>query len=178
MALIDDLLDLSRVESGKLEMNFTAVDLADVASETVRILHDEAAAHKVTVRTSFASSLPRVVADQKSLQQVMINLASNAIKFTEPGGKVIVAAHISPEGELTLTCNDNGIGMTPEQVRDAMQPYKRITTQGRETPGTGLGLPLAKALTEANRARFEITSEPGAGTLVEIIFPTNRVLAS
>jgi PAS domain S-box-containing protein len=178
MALIDDLLDLSRIESGKLDLNFAAIDLSDLTEHAIRMVRDEAADRHVTIRKSFAANLPRVVADQKSMHQVMLNLISNAIKFTEAGGKVIISAHTNPDGELILTFNDNGIGMSAEQIRDAMQPYKRITTQGRETSGTGLGLPLAKALTEANRARFELTSEPGEGTLVEVTFPTTRVLSA
>ncbi len=178
MALIDDLLDLSRIESGKLELSFAAVDLVDIVEHAMRMLQEDATLQQVILRKSFGQNLPRVVADQKSMHQVILNLISNAIKFTEPGGQVIVSAGTNAEGELTLTINDNGIGMNAEQVRDALQPYKRITTQGRETQGTGLGLPLARALAEANRAHFELTSEPGEGTLVEITFPTTRVLAA
>jgi signal transduction histidine kinase len=107
----------------------------------------------------------------------MLNLLSNAIKFTDPGGQVIISASVAPSGEFTLHMKDTGIGMNTAQMQDALEPFKRVETTGRETEGTGLGLPLTKALVEANRAKFTLSSERGQGTLIEITFPTTRVLA-
>jgi signal transduction histidine kinase len=84
---------------------------------------------------------------------------------------------VAPSGELTVKLKDTGIGMNAAQILDAFEPFKRVETAGRETQGTGLGLPLTKALVEANRAKFELSSEQGQGTLIEITFPTTRVLA-
>jgi signal transduction histidine kinase len=111
------------------------------------------------------------------MRQVLLNLLSNALKFTDPGGQVIVSAQLMPKGELVLRVKDTGIGMTAEQLRTALEPFQRVVTEGRDVPGTGLGLPLTKALVEANRAGFAISSEPRKGTLVEVTFPTPRVLA-
>jgi signal transduction histidine kinase len=102
---------------------------------------------------------------------------SNAIKFTDPGGQVIVSAQTSQSGELKLRVKDTGIGMTAPELKEAMEPFRRVTTDGRDRQGTGLGLPLTKALAEANRTSFAISSEPRKGTLVEITFPVTRVLA-
>ena len=96
---------------------------------------------------------------------------------TDPGGQVIVSAQMTPVGELKLRVKDTGLGMSEEEIKDALEPFRRVTTEGREAPGTGLGLPLTKALAEANRTTFTISSEPRKGTLVEITFPTTRVLA-
>ena len=177
LSMINDLLDLSKIESGKLELNFTAVNLADCFQEAQRLLQEQATRARVVVRKSFAADLPRVVADQQAIKQVLVNLLSNAIKYTDAGGQVIVSARLQNLGALVLTLQDTGIGMGKAELDRALQPFMRVATPGRERPGTGLGLPLTKALVEANRASFTISSDPGKGTLIEIVFPTTRVLA-
>ena len=177
LSLINDLLDLAKVEAGKLELNFTAVNLSDVADHALRMLQEPAGVARVVMRKSFADGLPPVVADLRSMRQILINLVSNAVKFTEAGGQVIVSADMLASGELALRVRDTGIGMDAGELAAALEPFARVETEGRSREGTGLGLPLTKALTEANRARFEISSEPRKGTLVEVIFPTTRVLA-
>lgn len=177
LSLINDLLDLSKIEAGKMELNFTAVNIVDATEEAMRLLQDSATRGRVLVRKSFPDRLPRVVADLRAMRQVMQNILSNAIKYTNPGGQVIVSAQIAKSGELIMRIKDTGIGMNADQVKDSLEPFKRVDTVGRDTQGTGLGLPLTKALVEANRAKFNIASEPGQGTLIEITFPTTRVLA-
>jgi PAS domain S-box-containing protein len=177
LSLIDDLLDLSRIEAGKLDLDFAAINLAEISNDAIKMLQGEASTRNVVLRSSFAKGLPQIVADKRSMRQVLLNLVSNAVKFTEAGGQVIVSAMSQPDGCLVLRVKDTGIGMAADQVKSALEPFKRIPTEGRETKGTGLGLPLAKALVEANRATLSLTSELGSGTLAEIVFPTNRVLA-
>lgn len=177
LSLINDLLDLSKVEAGKLELNFTSVALPDVVDQAIKMVQEQATAARVILRRTMPGDLPNVVADQRSMSQVMLNLLSNAIKFTEPGGQVIISAQLTKAGELKLRVKDTGLGMTEAEIKEALEPFRRITTDGRNVPGTGLGLPLTKALAEANRAQFDISSEPRKGTLVEITFPTTRVLA-
>jgi PAS domain S-box-containing protein len=177
LSLINDLLDLSKVEAGQLELNFTSVNLSDTADNAIKMLQEAATGARVVIRKAMPSDLPNVVADQRSMRQIMLNILSNAIKFTDPGGQVIVSAQMNKTGELKLRVKDTGIGMNAEQLRDALEPFKRVVTAGREVQGTGLGLPLTKALAEANRTKFEISSEPRKGTLIELTFPTTRVLA-
>lgn len=177
LSLIDDLLDLSKVEAGKLELNFTAVSLGEVAEHAMKLLAEQATAARVVMRKSFPADLPNVVADLRSMRQVMLNLLSNAIKFTDAGGQVVISAQLLGSGELKLRVKDSGIGMDEDQLRNALEPFRRVATEGREVKGTGLGLPLTKALVEANRAGFQLSSEPRKGTLAEITFPTTRVLA-
>ena len=177
LSLIDDLLDLSKVEAGKLELNFTAVNLGEVAEHAMKLLAEQATAARVVMRKSFPADLPNVVADLRSMRQVMLNLLSNAIKFTDAGGQVVISAQLLGSGELKLRVKDSGIGMDEDQLRNALEPFRRVVTEGREVKGTGLGLPLTKALVEANRAGFQLLSEPRKGTLAEITFPTTRVLA-
>lgn len=177
LALVNDLLDLSKVEAGKMELDFTAVNVADVVDHVLRLLGEEASRANVVVRKSLGAGLPRVVADLRALRQVLLNLISNAIKYTDAGGQVIVSTIIDDTGELVLRVKDNGIGMTAAQLQDSLRPFTRVQSSGRERQGTGLGLPLSKALVEANRAQFTLASEPGQGTLAEIRFPATRVLA-
>lgn len=177
LSLINDLLDLSKVEAGKLELNFTSVNLSDVAEHAMQLLAEQATAQRVVLRKSFPADLPNVVADLRSMRQVMLNLVSNAIKFTDPGGRVVISAQLLGTGELKLRVKDSGIGMDEDQLKSALEPFGRVMTEGREAQGTGLGLPLTKALVEANRASFQLSSEPRRGTLAEITFPTTRVLA-
>ncbi len=178
LSLINDLLDLSKVEAGKLELNFTSVNLAGLVDQCLAVLQEHAAAAQVVLRKNIPVGLPNVVADQRSMKQILLNLISNAVKFTDPGGQVIVSARLAKTGELTVSVKDTGIGMSEPELEAALQPFKRIGSAGREqAPGTGLGLPLSRALAEANRATFAISSEPRKGTLVEVTFPTTRVLA-
>jgi PAS domain S-box-containing protein len=177
LSLINDLLDLSKVEAGKLELNFTSVNLGDVLDHSVKLMQDQATSARVILRKNIPPNLPNVVADLRSMRQIMLNLISNAVKFTDPGGQVIISAQLTPAGELKLRVKDTGVGMTQSEIQEAIEPFRRVAIEGRDAPGTGLGLPLTKALAEANRASFSISSEPRKGTLVEITFPTTRVLA-
>jgi signal transduction histidine kinase len=177
LSLINDLLDLSKVEAGKLELNFTSVALAEVIEHTVKMVQEQATSARVILRRTMPADLPNVVADYRSMSQIMLNLLTNAIKFTDPGGQIIISAQLTNAGELKLRVKDTGLGMTEAEIKEALEPFRRITTDGRDVPGTGLGLPLTKALAEANRTKFEISSEPRKGTVIEITFPTTRVLA-
>ena len=178
LSLINDLLDLSKVEAGKLELNFASVDLGDVVTQCVKLLSDSAREARVIVRTSIQDGLPNVVADQRSMRQITLNLLSNAIKFTDSGGQVIVSARLEKSGNISLKVKDTGRGMSEPEVARAMEPFRQVEpVSGDGILGTGLGLPLTKALAEANRATFQISSEPQIGTVVEIVFPTTRVLA-
>ncbi len=178
LSLINDLLDLSKVEAGKLDLNFTSVDLGEVIMHSIGLMEQSARDARVIVRNSVQEGLPNVVADQRSMRQIMLNLLSNAIKFTDAGGQVVISARLEAEGQVSLKIKDTGRGMTEEQVARAMEPFRQVEEVAVEdAPGTGLGLPLTKALAEANRSSFNISSEPQVGTVVEIMFPTTRVLA-
>ena len=177
LAMINDLLDLSKIESGRMELDFTSVNLPECFDQAAKMLQDQATRARVLLRKSFPENLPRVVADQRAMRQVIQNLLSNAIKYTDAGGQVIVSALVEPNGALILRLKDTGIGMSKDELKQALVPFMRVEKPGRERQGTGLGLPLTKALVEANRAAFTISSEIGQGTQIDITFPTTRVLA-
>ncbi len=176
--LINDLLDISKIEAGKMELTFEAVDLNQVVGETVALLQPSANGERVIIRTSLSNAVPKVVADARSIRQIVLNLVSNAIKFTPENGQVIVSSAYEESGEVALKVRDTGRGMSEKDIQIAMQPFQQTgAVRENQVRGTGLGLPLTKALVEANRAYFDIESTPGEGTLVHVNFPTTRVLA-
>ena|GEM_PF-584804 len=177
LSLINDLLDMSKVESGKLDLSFDSVDLHDLTEGCVRLMSPIAGSRQVTLRHTVADTLPSVVGDERSLRQILLNLISNALRFTEGGGEVCVNAELDDSGGLTLSVNDTGVGMNEAELAVALEPFEQVEKEvASGTPGTGLGLPLARALTEANRALFRIESAPEAGTRVAITFPSTQVL--
>ncbi len=176
--LVNDLLDISKIEAGQLELNYEAVSLNEALSDAVAMMQPQANRERVIIRSSFASKLPEVVADLRSIRQIALNLLSNAIRYTPAGGQVIVSTSYEPAGDILMRVRDTGIGMAAAEIEQALKPFKQINALKRPRgDGTGLGLPLTKAMVEANRARFAISSTPGEGTLVEITFPSTRVLA-
>jgi PAS domain S-box-containing protein len=177
MSLVNDLLDLSKVEAGKMDLKFEAVPLGDLIAESVAIMQPQANRERIIIRTSLPGTVPAVVADARSVRQIVLNLLSNAIKFTPAGGQVIVSIALEETGEVMMRVRDTGHGMTDKEIQTALEPFRQLHTTRTSHAGTGLGLPLTKALTEANRAAFTIDSTPGQGTLVTITFPVNRVLA-
>ena len=176
ISLLNDLLDLSKIEAGKLELTFVSVNLNDLLQQCVAIMQQQANRERVIIRTSLPPNLPQIVADARSVRQIALNLLSNSIKFTGAGGQVIVSAALNDEHEIVLRVRDTGPGMSEKELQTALEPFRQLATSSR-AGGTGLGLPISKALAEANHARFRITSQVSDGTLVEVAFPATRVLA-
>jgi signal transduction histidine kinase len=177
LSLLNDLLDISKIEAGKFELDFTSVDVPELVEDCVASLQPLAKSARILLRTSLAPDLPLVVADPRRLKQILLNLLTNAIKFTKEGGQVIVSGTMV-DGELRLRVRDTGVGMTEDEIAYAMQPFNQLDTSPRSQPGTGLGLPLTKALVDANRARLVLSSEKGAGTSADVLFPPERLFIS
>lgn len=177
LSLINDLLDLSKAESGRIELDPDAVELKPIVMGVVSLLSGQAEKNGVRLYAAVAKDIPAIVADARSLKQILLNLASNAIKFSvEAGGEVEISATMDAAGAVHIAVRDTGPGMDAEDLKRAMEPYRR-TKSGRGREGTGLGLPLARALTEANKAQFALESEPGKGTTARLTFPSALVLA-
>jgi PAS domain S-box-containing protein len=178
ISLLNDLLDLSKIEAGKLELNFTEVDLNELTQQSVALMQPQASRERIIIRTSLGSLLPAVTADTRSVRQILLNLISNSIKFTGVGGQVIVSTARGDAGEVVLRVRHTGMGMSEQELAAVLEPFRQIASSGRwGSGGTGLGLPLTKALAEANRASFRIKSEIDAGTLVEVAFAGDRAAA-
>ncbi len=177
ISLLNDLLDLSKIEAGKLELTFVNVNLNDLVQQCVAVMQEQANRERVIIRTSLPTSLPQIVADARSVRQITLNLLSNSIKFTGPGGQVIVSTALTDDHEVVLRVRDTGHGMSEKELQTALEPFRQVATAANwGVSGSGLGLPITKALAEANHARFHITSQVEDGTLVEVSFPATRVL--
>ncbi len=178
LSLLNDLLDLSKIEAGKLDLTFASVSLNDLTQQCVAIMQPQANRERIIIRTSLPLALPQIVADARSVRQIVLNLLSNSIKFTGAGGQVIVSTALNDDSEVVLRVRDTGAGMSEKEIQTALEPFRQLATSVRAGPGgTGLGLPITKALAEANHANFNIKSGVDAGTLVEVAFPATRVLA-
>jgi PAS domain S-box-containing protein len=176
--IVNDLLDISKIEAGEMDLEFAAVGINDCVSEAVSLVQPQANTQRVIIRTSLSQSVPDVVADVRSIKQIAINILANAIRFTPSGGQIVVSTAYEPTGSVALRIRDTGVGMSKGELEQAMKPFGQVSPGARKRgDGTGLGLPLTKAMTEANRALFSIQSSPNEGTLVEIVFPPQRVLA-
>jgi signal transduction histidine kinase len=177
VSLLNDLLDLSKIETGQLDLAFAEIDLNDLTQQCIGIMQPQANRARIIIRSALAPGLRKVAADARSLRQIVLNLLANAIKFTGPGGQVIVSTAVADGGEVLLRVRDTGVGMREADIEAVLEPFHQISTSTNWGSGTGLGLPLTKALAEANRANFSIKSAPNAGTLIEIAFPPNRTAA-
>jgi PAS domain S-box-containing protein len=173
LQIINDLLDLSKVEAGRFELHDGDVQIAAMFETCRRMVSERAASAGVTLDVEPTNL--RVTGDELRLEQVLLNLVSNAVKFTPPGGKVHVAAALGPDGKLSISVADTGIGMADDEIPRALQPFGQIDNSlTRPHGGTGLGLPLAKRLVELHGGTLVLESQPGRGTTVTISFPAER----
>jgi PAS domain S-box-containing protein len=175
MSLVNDLLDLSKIEAGKMEFAFTSIDANRIVSECVSIMRPQASQEGVVIHLSLSPALPNILADERSLRQIVLNLLSNAVKYNKPGGRVSVTTALANTGSAILRIRDTGTGISGADIGSAFEPFRRLAT-AKPSNGTGLGLPLTKALVEANHASITLKSKQSEGTLVEIVFPPSRVL--
>jgi signal transduction histidine kinase len=178
VSLLNDLVDLSKVESGQIDLNFASLDLNDLTRQCVAVMQPQANRARIIIRSALASELSHIVADPRSVRQIVINLLSHAIRLTGPGGQIIVSTAAADGGEAVLRVRDTGVGMRETDLDAALDPFRDTERSANwGSGGSGLGLPLTKALAEANHAAFRIKSAPNAGTLVEIAFPVTPLAA-
>ncbi|MDA9505797.1 histidine kinase [Bradyrhizobium sp. CCBAU 11386] len=168
IAIIDDLLELSRIETGKLDLSFANLNLNDQVEACVVVMQPQANRERIIIRTSLAHALPQVTVDARAMRQITMNLISNSIRLARAGGQVIVSTALSDRGEIALRIRDTGHGLSEREVAAAMEPF-RTPPPGDAKDNSALSLSLTKALVEANRARFNIKNA-GHGTLIEVVF--------
>ncbi len=174
--MINDLLDLAKIEAGKQELVFEPVRLQDVALNALRLVEPQAARAHVSLGTSFTADAI-VRADERAMKQVLVNLLSNAVKFTKPGGLAVIFCQQAVGGRVAFGVRDTGVGMTPDVMERVLLPFEQAadayTVEGR---GTGLGLPICKKLVEAHQGRLCLESTPGAGSKIWAELPAERVM--
>jgi signal transduction histidine kinase len=171
VALINDLLELSRIETGKLDLAFSNQNLNELVENCVAAMQAEANRGRTIIRTSLAPALPPVVADARALRQIALNLIGNSIQLARSGGQVIVSTALTDFGEVVLRVRDTGQGLNDTEVAAAMEPFRNVAPSEQASDSQALSLSLTKALVEANRAQFHIRTAPHSGTLVEVVFP-------
>jgi signal transduction histidine kinase len=177
LELITDILDMSKIEAGKYELREERVDPAQLAAAVLRIIRERAESAGLTVRLEVEEGLPPVWADQRALKQILLNLLSNAVKFT-PQGEIKLRVERATDGTVRFSVCDTGIGIAPADIPRAMAVFGQVDgALNRKYEGTGLGLPLSKALTEMHGGRLDLQSEPGIGTVVTVQLPPERIAA-
>jgi signal transduction histidine kinase len=171
LGVISDVLDLSKVEVGRLDLHDEQVDLAKVVGDCHRLISERVKAGRLELAIDLPPDLPMLVGDELRLKQIVLNLLSNAVKFTPAGGRVALSAAVAPDGSLALRVSDTGIGMKPEEIPIALEPFRQIdSAHTRRYEGTGLGLPLARTLAELHGGSLE------RGTTVTVRLPAERLL--
>jgi len=176
LALINDILDLSKLEAGKHELAEEVFDIAEIVRQSTHDLREEVRKAGLTVELDLSAAPPVVIGDASKLRQVVDNLMANAVKFTDSGGTIRLSVLQSPDGGVELTVADTGIGIAESDVRKIFQPFEQIDSgQARQHKGTGLGLPLVKGLVELHDGLVTLRSAVGVGTTVVVKLPSERV---
>jgi PAS domain S-box-containing protein len=170
MSFIDDMVDLSRIETGKIDLAFANQNLNELVENCVAVMQPQANRERIIIRTSLAHTLPPVVADARALRQIAMNLIGNSIHLAKAGGQVIVSTALSDFGEVVLRVRDTGQAMNDNQVAAVLEPFRTRGPSDKAADVSAVSLSLTKALVEANRAQFHIKPGPHTGTLVEVVF--------
>ncbi|HZT52645.1 MAG TPA: ATP-binding protein [Stellaceae bacterium] len=175
--IINDILDLSKAESGKLELSEQTVDVPTVLDSVCRLMSTKIEGSGLTIETSFAPKLSLLFCDRLKLKQVVLNVLSNAVKFTPQGGRIAISADSAPESGFKITIRDTGIGIAKEDIPRVLLPFEQVESSlSRTHNGTGLGLPLTAAMMMLHGGSIDIDSEIDKGTTVTLSFPAARLV--
>jgi signal transduction histidine kinase len=177
LQIINDILDLSKIEAARFELHDEALYMPDTVRATIRIINQRAADAGVEIVTEIDRDLPALLADQRCIKQILLNLLSNSVKFTLAGGTIAVRAAIAENGDMHLGVADTGIGIDEKDLPKALASFSQVDSAlARKFQGTGLGLPLTKKLVELHGGTLTIESSVNVGTTVTAVFPKERVL--
>ncbi len=176
LTLINDILDLAKIEAGSWSLRESEIALGALIADACAMIEPKAAAGDCVIVAQIDPALPKVIADERALKQILLNLASNAVKFTRAGGCITLFGRIEPSGEACFGVRDTGVGIAPDDIARVFESFG----QGRHDvvaadKGTGLGLPIVKGLIEAHGGRIALESQVGEGTTVTVYLPANRV---
>ncbi|WP_119422693.1 sensor histidine kinase [Desertibaculum subflavum] len=177
LAIINDILDMAKIEAGRMELRETAATAEALIHSTVRIITEQVRIARLQLSVDIVTPV-RLRLDERAARQMLLNLLSNAIKFTPPTGRIVVQASLRASGEFAIDVRDTGIGIAPEELDRVLRPFGQVDNElTRRHAGTGLGLSLVKALIELHGGRLAVEPAPGGGTLATLLFPAARVLA-
>ncbi|HEV8680437.1 MAG TPA: ATP-binding protein [Stellaceae bacterium] len=177
LQIINDILDLSTAESGRIELHEAVFDLRDAIASVRRLVSSRIGDGGLSYAVELPADFPLLRADERKTKQVLLNLVANAVKFTPPGGLITIAGHFDRKAGLRLTVSDTGIGIAPGDLARVLEPFQQVdSVLGRAHRGTGLGLPLVKAIIERHGGSLQLRSEVGVGTQAEVTFPPDRAV--
>ena len=175
LEIINDILDVVRHESGKMELKEDTVPVEDLIADALRLIRPQAREAQVNLNwRPAATALPELRCDRVRVRQILLNVLSNAVKFTEPGGCIDIKTEVSSGFELIV--RDNGIGIRPEDIARILTPFGQVASVYSRNQGAGLGLTLTKALIERHGGHLSLYSAPGLGTTVRLSFPADRLV--
>jgi PAS domain S-box-containing protein len=177
LEVINDILDMSRIETGEVELHEAACNVEELFESARRIVNSRIEARGIRFTCEIAPRLPRLHADKRKMKQILVNLLSNAVKFTEPGGRVKLSAALAEGGGLKLMVEDNGIGIAAEHLDKVMEPFAQVEADlDRRFEGIGMGLPLSRGLARLHGGDLILESRPGTGTRAIVTLPAERVI--
>ncbi len=177
LSLINDILDMSKIEAGKRLLHDVTLNLDTLVQSVLRLVAARAKEEKVRLTVDIPRDLPGLRGEEKAMKQILTNLLTNAVKFTSEGGSVTLTARVNDHNQINITVTDTGIGIAPQDIAVALAPFGQIESAlSRKHQGTGLGLPLTKALVELHGGTLDLQSELGKGTIVILLFPQDRVV--
>ncbi|MFN4087492.1 MAG: sensor histidine kinase [Alphaproteobacteria bacterium] len=179
LSVINDILDLAKIEAGKVELDDNEIDVRDVCDFSMSMIRERAEKRGIRTLADFPNDVPEIVGDEQKLRQMLINLLSNAVKFTLDGGEVRLVGRLLPDGRYALCVRDTGIGIKKEDLPRVLQPFTQVDGGlNRKFEGTGLGLAITKSFMELHGGTLVIESEPGVGTSASLLFPAERIVAA
>ncbi len=178
LSLINDILDLSKIESGADELHEDKNEIPKIIFSTLKMVGHRAELAGIKLESELSGQLPVLRADERKLKQILVNLLSNAVKFTDAGGEVTLRTWCRMDSGYVFQIVDTGIGIAPEDIPKALSRFGQVDADlNRQYEGTGLGLPLSKALVEQHGGALDLQSEVGVGTTATVRFPATRIVA-
>jgi signal transduction histidine kinase len=173
LSLINDILDLSKIEAGRMELELTEFDLPTALDNAIVLVRERAARHGISLHKSFDERLGQIQADERKVRQVVLNLLSNAIKFTPEGGRIDVGA-VPKDGSVEISVSDTGVGIAPEDQEAVFEEFRQVGTAAKKVEGTGLGLTLCRKFVELHGGKIWVNSEVGMGSTFSFTLPVRR----
>lgn len=178
LEIINEVLDMSKIEAGRLELEEEDIDLAELVRSVLRMMASKAFGSGLMIKDHYEEGLPAVRVDRRLMRQVLINLVTNAVKFSKKGGRIDINIGTLKSGEVCITVQDQGVGIPSDKIQQALEPFGQVSDRAENSHqrGTGLGLPLAKAMVELHGGELKLDSSLGHGTTVDVYLPPQRVL--
>lgn len=172
LSIINSILDISKIEHGKMDLDLELTDVEVLIDACLILIRDRCHEAGIDLKTEYCAEDVAVNADPVKFKQIMVNILTNAAKFTPTGGKILVTTECTDDNQLEIAVQDNGVGMTQHEMQQALEPFGQVqSSYSRNHEGTGLGLPLTRALVELHGAEFSLTSAKGIGTKVTVTMP-------